>query len=170
MGMVVTEPRYKVVNNMSSLIGLIEIGSPGQTVDMQLDTTFSGVLVQSTFEGPAIDGSPVYNCSASTSCAMIVRVDNHDIPIQEYKLGDDVVAWANPGIETFNLGGVLYSGIGFGQLHDYDLMNSGQNFPFGEASGVIGFNTNSFQDSGQLSLMSAIRDQVTGKLLINAPR
>jgi hypothetical protein len=28
MGMVVSEPRYKVINNMSSLIGLIEIGSP----------------------------------------------------------------------------------------------------------------------------------------------
>lgn len=27
MGMVVSKPRYKVINNMSSLIGLIEIGS-----------------------------------------------------------------------------------------------------------------------------------------------
>jgi hypothetical protein len=85
------------------------------------------------------------------------------------------VAWANPGTETFNVGpggrgGVLYSDIGFGQLHNYDLMNSAQHFPFVEASGVIGFNANPFQDSGQLSFMSAIRDQVTGKLLIITPR
>lgn len=100
--MVNSNPQYKVISNMSSLIGLIEIGSPGQTVDMQFDTTFSGVLVQSIIEGPAIDGSPVFNCSSSTSCGIIVRLDNHDIPIEEYTFENGVVAWANPGDETFN--------------------------------------------------------------------
>lgn len=106
----------------------------------------------------------MYNCSASTSCVLIVRQDNYDIPIQEYQFGDGVVAWANPGTETFNVGGVLYPDIGFGQLHDYDLMNSGQSLPFGGASGVIGFNVDPLQASGQPSFMSAISDQVTGEL------
>jgi hypothetical protein len=155
---------------MNSLIGLIEIGSPGHTIDMQFDTTFSGVLVQSTYEGSPIDGSPVYNCSASTSCVFIVEGKNHDIPVEEYKFEDGIVAWANPGIETFNIGGVLYSDIGFGQLHDYDLMNSAQNMPFGGASGVIGFNVYPFQDSGQPSFMSAISDQVTGESRMRSSR
>jgi hypothetical protein len=148
---------------MGSLVGLIEIGSPGQTVDMQLDTTFSGIVVQSGYEESVIGGSPVFNCSESTSCAENV-LDDHHIPVQEYKLGNDVVLWAIPGSETFNFGGELYFDVGFGQLHEYDLTNSGQNLPFSGASGVIGFNMNPLQDSGQPSFMSAISDQVSGEL------
>jgi hypothetical protein len=130
---------------------------------VQLDTTFSGIVVQSGYEESAIGGSPVFNCSESTSCAENV-LDNHHIPVQEYKFGDGVVVWAIPGTEAFNFGGVLYSDVGFGQLHEYDLMNSGQNVPFGGASGVIGFNRYPWQASGQPSFMSAISDQMTGML------
>ena len=38
--------------DLRSPLGIIELGTPGQTIDVQFDTTFDGVLVRSTRENP----------------------------------------------------------------------------------------------------------------------
>lgn len=109
-----------------------------------------------------VGGSPAYNHSESTTWSEILT-DKYEIPLYKYTLGDGAVAMAAPAIETFNAGGMLYSDIGFGQLYNYDPVNSGQIMPFGGASGIIGLNTDMSQTSGQSSFMYTIKDQLTGK-------
>ncbi|EED22539.1 endothiapepsin precursor, putative [Talaromyces stipitatus ATCC 10500] len=145
---------------MQSLIGLIEIGSPGQTIDVQFDTTFNGTLIQSTYEGAVISGSPVYNSSDSTSVNEIIS-ENYGVPLFLYTFADSAEATAIAGSETFNIGGVLYSDIAFGQLWEYDLKKSGRIMPFGGASGVIGLNPYPWQPPDSPNFMYAIRNQLT---------
>ncbi|EED23136.1 hypothetical protein TSTA_065890 [Talaromyces stipitatus ATCC 10500] len=83
---------------------------------------------------------------------------------------DDAYAIALAGIETFNIGGKLYSDIAFGQLEQYYQNMSGQAIPFGGASGIIGLNYNSMQQPGFPSFMSAMKYQLTGTSQFKACR
>lgn len=59
---------FEYDTNWGSLVGIIKIGSPGQTIDVQFDTTFDGILIRSTRENPTdMNGSLVYNSSDSMS-------------------------------------------------------------------------------------------------------
>ena len=96
-------------------MGIIEIGSPGQTIDVQFDTTFNGVLIRSTRENLTdIDGILVYNRSSSQSWGYIYNSITENIYTQI--LENDAYAIAFASMETFNISGVLYSDIPFGEL------------------------------------------------------
>jgi hypothetical protein len=147
--------------DFNSLLGVIEIGS--QTIDVQFDTTFNGVLVQSTHQETAeSSGGYIYNSSKSNSWNSIFSSTIEDTYTQNFE--DNAYAIAIAGTETFNIGGKLYSGIPFGQLERYYENNSGQATPFGGASGIIGLNHDSMQQPGLPSFMFAIQDQLIGKL------
>ncbi|KUL81405.1 hypothetical protein ZTR_10264 [Talaromyces verruculosus] len=140
-------------------MGIIEIGSPGQTIDVQFDTTFNGVLVRSTRENLTdIDGILAYNSSESKTWGYIYN----SIPENTYTqtLKDNSYAVAFAGMETFNIGGKLYSDIAFGQLEQYYSNTSGQAIPFSGTSGIIGLNYNSMQQHLFPSFMYAIQDQL----------
>lgn len=140
-------------------MGIIEIGSPGQTIDVQFDTTFNGILVRSTRENPTdINRSLVYNSSDSTSWGYI---DNSVANPYTQQFQDGAYAISFAGTETFNIGGTLYSDIGFGQLEEYNQNTSGQATPFGGTSGIIGLSYDSLQPL-LLNFMAAIADQLTG--------
>ncbi|EED20960.1 penicillopepsin, putative [Talaromyces stipitatus ATCC 10500] len=140
-------------------MGIIEIGSPAQTIDVQFDTTFNGVLVRSTRENPTdIDGILVYNSSGSRSWGYIYNSIPENTYTQTFE--DDAYAIAFAGTETFNIGGKLYSDIAFGQLEQYYPNTSGQAIPFGGTSGIIGLNYNSMQQPLFPSFMYAIQDQL----------
>lgn len=142
-------------------MGIIEIGSPGQTIDVQFDTTFDGVLVRSTREDITdTNDSPVYNSSDSKSWSYIYGSVPENTYTQTFE--DDAYAIAFAGTETFNIGGKLYSDIAFGQLEQYYQNTSGQTIPFGGTSGIIGLNYNSMQQPGFPSFMSAMKDQLIG--------
>ncbi|KUL81409.1 hypothetical protein ZTR_10081 [Talaromyces verruculosus] len=139
-------------------VGIIEIGSPGQTIDVQFDTTFNGVLVRSTRENPAdVNGSLVYNSSDSTSWD---HIDNSVTNPYTQQFQDGAYAVAFAGTETFNIGGTLYSNIGFGQLVQYNQNTSGQASPFGGARGIIGLSYDSLEPLLP-NFMSAIAGQLT---------
>jgi hypothetical protein len=140
-------------------VGKIEIGSPGQTIDVQFDTTFNGILVRSTRENPTdINRSLVYNSSDSTSLG---HIDNSvaNPYTQSFQDGSYAVAFA--GTVTFNIGGTLYSNIGFGQLEQYSQNISGQSLPFGGTGGIIGLSYDSLRPLHP-NFMSAIAGQLTG--------
>jgi hypothetical protein len=142
-------------------MGIIEIGSPGQTIDVQFDTAFNGVLVRSTLENPTdINGVLVYNSSDSKSWDYIGNSIYENKYTQTFK--DDAYAIAFAGTEIFNIGGKLYSDIAFGQLEQYYPNTSGQAIPFGGTSGIIGLNYNAIQQPLFPSFMSAIQDQLIG--------
>ncbi|OKL55227.1 hypothetical protein UA08_09504 [Talaromyces atroroseus] len=149
----------------NGLIGLIEIGSPGQMMDVQFDTTFNGVMVQSTLDESIIGAGLTYNRSDSASYNVSLPWNIMGGLMTEYtqKFDNDAYAIAYPGKETFNIGGTLYSGIPFGQLIQYYQKTSGQIMPFGGASGIIGLNYGSEQQPGIQSFMFAIHDQLSGK-------
>jgi hypothetical protein len=150
-----------------SPMGIIEIGSPGQTIDVQFDTTFNGVLVRSTRENLAdTDGILLYNSSESNSWGYIYNSIAENTYSQTLK--DDSYAVAFAGRETFNIGGTLYSNIPFGQLQQYYPNSSGQAVPFGGTSGIIGLNYNSSQQPLFPSFMYAISDQLIGTSQIKA--
>jgi Eukaryotic aspartyl protease len=144
-------------------MGIIEIGSPEQTIDVQFDTAFGGVLVRSIYERSTdIDGILVYNTSDSKSWNYAYNSIPGDTYMQTFE--DNAYAIAFAGTETFNIGGKLYSDIAFGQLEQYYPNTSGRAIPFGGTSGIIGLNYNSIQQPGFPSFMSAIQDQLTGTL------
>ena len=150
-------------------MGIIEIGSPGQTIDVQFDTTFDGILVRSTRENTTdMSGSLVYNSSDSMSWGYVYSSISENTYTQTFK--DDAYAIAFAGTEIFNIGGQLYSTIAFGQLEQYFQNTSGQALPFGGTSGIIGLNFNSMQQPGFPSFMSAMRYQLTGTPQFNAFR
>ncbi|EEA23690.1 podosporapepsin precursor, putative [Talaromyces marneffei ATCC 18224] len=140
----------------AGLIGMIEIGTPGQTVDVRLDTTFNGVMVQSTQERSVIGGGLQFNSSESSSWEYIHNTTIDNAYVQA--LNGGIMATALGGTDIFNIGGTLYSSIPFGQLYQFD---SNQITPFGGASGIIGLNYYPWQQFGLPSFMDAIRDQVT---------
>ncbi|KAE8553632.1 hypothetical protein EYB25_005014 [Talaromyces marneffei] len=141
-------------------IGIIEIGSPGQTIDVQFDTTFDGVLVRSAREDTTdTDNSLVYNSSDSESWSYYIPGSSPENTYTQ-TLEDDAYAIALAGIETFNIGGKLYSNIAFGQFEEYYQNTSGQAIPFGGTSGSIGLNYNSMQQPGFPSFMSAMKYQL----------
>ncbi|KAF3404142.1 hypothetical protein DPV78_003412 [Talaromyces pinophilus] len=140
-------------------MGIIEIGSPGQTIDVQFDTTFNGVLIRSTRENlTGIDGILVYNSSNSQSWGYIYNSITENTYTQTLESDAYAVAFANT--ETFNIGGVLYSDIPFGELEQYYPNTHGPALPFGGTSGIIGLNYNSTTQSLLPSFMYAIRDQL----------
>lgn len=158
-GYATPETFFEYDTNWRSPVGIIEIGSPGQTIDVQFDTTFNGVLVRSTRENPAdIDGSLVYNSSDSTSWG---HMDNSVANPYTQQFQDGAYAVAFAGTETFNIGGTLYSNIGFGQLVQYNQNTSGQASPFGGARGIIGLSYDSLEPL-RPNFMSAIAGQLTG--------
>lgn len=145
-------------------MGIIEIGSPGQTIDVQFDTTFDGVLVRSTRADISDTyNGPVYNSSDSKSFSYIFGSIPENTYTQTFE--DDAYAIALAGIETFNIGGNLYSNIAFGQLEQYHQNRSGQAIPFSGAGGLIGLNYNSMQQPGFASFMHAMKYQLTGESL-----
>lgn len=150
--------RFTYSIDRNSVIGLVEIGSPGQSIDVQFDTTFNGVMIQSAQEKPVLGGSPLYNGSESTSLKFFIN------STYDQTFADGAVATATAATETFNIGGALYSNIPFGQLNQYNQNTSEQIMPFGGASGIIGLNHNKWQNSALPSFMYAVIDQLTGKL------
>jgi hypothetical protein len=148
-------------------MGIIEIGSPGQTIDVQFDTTFDGVLFRSTRESPTdMNGILVYNSSDSKSWGYIYNSIPENTYTQTFK--DDSYAIAFAGTEKFNIGGKIYSDIAFGQLKQYFPNTSGQAVPFGGTSGIIGINYNSMQQPLFPSFMYAIQDHLIGTSQIKA--
>ncbi|QGA17363.1 hypothetical protein EYB26_005034 [Talaromyces marneffei] len=124
-------------------IGIVEIGSPGQTIDVQFDTTFDGVLVRSAREDTTdTDNSLVYNSSDSESWSYYIPGSSPENTYTQ-TLEDDAYAIALAGIETFDIGGKLYSNMAFSQFEQYYQNTSGQAIPFGGTSGSIGLNYNS---------------------------
>lgn len=155
-------PLFEQNTDVSSPIGIIEIGSPGQTIDVQFDTTFDGVLVRSAREDTTdTDNSLVYNSSDSESWSYYIPGSSPE-NIYTQTLEDDAYAIALAGIETFDIGGKLYSNIAFGQFEQYYQNTSGQAIPFGGTSGSIGLNYNSMQQPGFPSFMSAMKYQLAG--------
>jgi hypothetical protein len=153
--------------HVNSPIGIIEIGSPGQTIDVQFDTTFDGVLVRSARENITdLDGILVYNNSESKSWGYIYNDILENTYTQTFRDGAYAIAFV--GREIFNIGGKLYSDISFGQLEQYHSNMSGQAVPFGGASGIIGLNYNSMQQLLFPDFMYAIRNQLIGTSYIKA--
>jgi hypothetical protein len=114
---------------------MIEIGTPGQIVDIRFDTTFNGVMVQSTQEQPVIGGGLQFNSTESSSWAYMHNTTIDNAYVQA--LNGGIMATALGGTDSFNIGGTLYSSILFSQLYQFD---SNQVTPFGGASGIIGLN------------------------------
>lgn len=142
-------------------MGIIEIGSPRQTINIQFDTTFDGVLVRSTHENPTnINNSLVYNSSNSSSWDYIYNSIPENTYTQTFE--NDVYAIAFASTETFNIGGKLYLDIAFGQLEQYYPNTSGQAIPFGGTSRIIGLSYNLIQQPLFPSFMYAIQDQLIG--------
>ncbi|KAI7972809.1 hypothetical protein EIK77_003955 [Talaromyces pinophilus] len=137
---------------------MIEIGTPRQTVDVRLDTTFNGVMVQSIQERSVVGGGLQFNTSESSSWEYIrnTTIDN----AYAQALNGGTMATALGGTDLFNITGTLYSSIPFGQLYQFD---SNQITPFGGASSIIGLNHYPWQQSALPSFIDAIRDQATGK-------
>lgn len=141
-------------------MGIIEIGSPGQTIDVQFDTAFDGVLVRSTRENLTnLNGSLLYNSSDSKSWGFYNSISENTYT---QTFDDDSYAIAFAGTEIFNIGGRLYSDIAFGQLEKFYPNTGGQVTPFGGTSGIIGLNYNSTQQPLFPSFMYAIQDQLIG--------
>ncbi|PCG99799.1 Peptidase aspartic [Penicillium occitanis (nom. inval.)] len=140
----------------AGLIGMIEIGTPRQTVDVRLDTTFNGVMVQSIQERSVVGGGLQFNTSESSSWEYIrnTTIDN----AYAQALNGGTMATALGGTDLFNITGTLYSSIPFGQLYQFD---SNQITPFGGASSIIGLNHYPWQQSALPSFIDAIRDQAT---------
>jgi hypothetical protein len=136
---------------------MIEIDTPRQTIDVRLNTTFNGVMVQSTQERSMINSGLQFNSSKSSSWEYIHNTTIDNAYVQA--LNGGIMATALGGTDIFNISGTLYSSIPFGQLYQFD---SNQITPFGGASGIIGLNYYPWQQSGLPSFMDAIRDQVTG--------
>jgi hypothetical protein len=155
------ETLFERDTDLGSPLGIIEIGMPGQTIDVQFDTIFNGVLVRSTRENPTdINGILIYNSSDSKSWGYLYNSILENTYTQTFE--DDAYAVAFAGTETFNIGGKFYSDIAFGQLEQYYQNTSGQTIPFGGTSGIIGLNYNSMQQPGFPSFMSAMKDQLIG--------
>ncbi|CRG92898.1 Penicillopepsin [Talaromyces islandicus] len=138
------------------IVGQIQIGTPGQSMDVQFDSTFNGVMVQSDGEEPIIGGGFQYNHSISTTFR-----DTQDFAYVE-GIGEGAVAVAFAGNETVDIGGTLFSEVPFGEMFQYNRLTSGRLMPFNGASGVIGLGYKPVQGSGQSSFMYAIKDQLQG--------
>lgn len=95
------------------MIGLVEIGTPGQVLAMRFDTTFGGVIVQSSTETSVADGAPQYIMNHSSTAA----VDSPKTYLHQFANGD-IIRYSMLS-ETFNIGGVLFNSVPVGQLSDY---------------------------------------------------
>lgn len=138
------------------MIGLVEIGTPGQPLAMQFDIRFDGVIVQSINETSEAAGALRYNMyHSSTATSDADTITN--LYLQDLADGDEVIysAW----LENFNIGGVLFPGVLFGQLHDYYPASSDGHLVFNGASGYFGLQHLEVEDS----FMSSIRGQLPRK-------
>lgn len=154
----VTSTNVKNIDR-NSIVGQIEIGTPGQSMDVQFDSTFNRAMVQTSGEEPIIGGGIGYNNSISTTF-----IRTKDRYTEDFGVGAEAVTiTAN---ETFDIGGTLFSEVPFGELFQYKQLTSARLMPFNGASGVIGLGYNPIQSSGQSSFMYAIKDQLQGELSI----
>jgi hypothetical protein len=119
-------------NEIVSMIGLVEIGTPAQPLAMRFDTTFGGAIVQSITEASVAGGALQYNMNTSSTAAM----DADDrLYLHQFANGDKISYTML--LDTFDIGGVLFDGVPFGQLHDYYPASSDQ-LAFNGASGFFG--------------------------------
>ncbi|EED22722.1 DNA-directed RNA polymerase II subunit RPB1, putative [Talaromyces stipitatus ATCC 10500] len=122
----------------SSLIGLVEIGTPGQSVYVQFDTAFDETVIQPVSQVNPVIGTGVgYDYSSSTSFIPITGINDS---LFDVSTGVVLTETAN---ETFNIGGRLYTDVTFGLLQDFSSYPSGQAMPFNGAAGVIGLSRDS---------------------------
>lgn len=132
--------KYSDINNDSPL-GMIKLGTPEQILYVQFDTTFDGILVQ-TSEDSAWS-LEYYNRSDSTTWVGVLN-DEHQFPVSKYTFSDGSMALANPAYDTSHIGDETYGNTAFGEVCEYNPLNSGHSTPFGGASGTLGFNTYPF--------------------------
>jgi hypothetical protein len=138
------------------MIGLVEIGTPGQPLAMQFDTRYFMVVVQSINETAEAAGALRYNMYHSSTVTSRADFDTNLYP-QRLAGGDKITytAWS----ESFDIGGVLFSNVPFGQLHDYYPASSDGHLVFNGASGYFGL-----QRLGLgIGFMSSIRGQLPCK-------
>jgi hypothetical protein len=142
------------INDAHSMIGLVEIGTPGQQLAMRFDTTFAEVMVQSTLEDTVVGGGLQYNASSSTSASA-----EPGMSTVFFEGGEVMTYYA--ATETFDIGGSLFTEVPFGQLRHYFPSNGDSPMPFNGASGVFGLQ---HLASAERGFMYAIKDQLPGEI------
>ncbi|KAH8691829.1 putative endothiapepsin precursor, partial [Talaromyces proteolyticus] len=134
------------------LNSIINIGTPGQSMDVRFDSAFNGVTVQSTMEDPLPVTGVVFNQTESTSFES--SADNY-----YYEFGDGSWVEVVFASDTIDIGGVDFTDIPFGRLNYHQEI--GRSLPFGGGSSVIGLNLNPNQGLAKKpSFMYAIKSQL----------
>lgn len=113
------------------MIGLVEIGTPGQPLAMRFDTAFGGAIVQSITEASVAGGALRYNIYASSTATMDA---DPELYLHQFANGDRINYTML--LDTFDIGGALFNSVPFGQLHDYYPSSSDQ-LAFNGASGFL---------------------------------
>lgn len=78
---------FELDNETYRMIGLVEIGTPGQPLTMQFDTRFDGVIVQSITETSVAGGALQYNMYLSSTAATYGTIDLY---IHQFADGDKI--------------------------------------------------------------------------------
>lgn len=139
--------------DINSLFGQIEIGTPGQLLNIRFDLGSSAIILNSTGH---------YNSSASSSF-----IDRDYSIGREFNDGSSAQVWlAN---ESFSIGGTTFHDMPFSQLGEFSPSTDPAYFDtyaFGGADGILGLNfyeSQGFWYTYNPSFMPAVKEYLLGK-------